>query len=138
MDAQPKIEILDKDAWQNEVSLPDKRLVQIGSDPKNDIVLATRRGTGVAPRHLQLIRLSGDEPKVRIVNLTDGSEKPLGQWNTMVIECVGDAVKVWVNGDLVNLGTKCTATKGQIALQAEGSEVEFRKLELTPITELSE
>ena len=47
----------------------------------------------------------------------------------MVIECVQDEVKVWVNGDLVNHGTKCTATKGQIALQAEGSEVEFRKLD---------
>jgi hypothetical protein len=74
----------------------------------------------------------------RIVNLTDDSENPKGEWNTMVIECVGDAVKVWVNGDLVNHGTKCTATKGQIALQAEGSEVEFRKLLLTPITKLSE
>ena len=28
---------------------------------------------------------------------------------------------------------KCTTTKGQIAIQAEGSEVEFRKLELTPL-----
>jgi len=67
----------------------------------------------------------------RILNLTDGSEKPPGEWNTMVIECRGDTVKVWVNGALVNDGSKCTATKGQIALQAEGSEVEFRKLELT-------
>ncbi len=74
----------------------------------------------------------------RILNLTDDSEKPLGEWNTMVIECAKDAVKVWVNGDLVNHGTKCTATKGQIALQAEGSEVEFRKLLLTPITKLSD
>jgi len=74
----------------------------------------------------------------RIVNLTDGSEKPLGQWNTMVIECVGDAVKVWVNGDMVNHGTNSTATKGQIALQAEGSEVEFRKLRVTEITEVSD
>jgi hypothetical protein len=74
----------------------------------------------------------------RILNLTDDSEKPLGDWNTMVIECVKDAIKVWVNGDLVNYGTKCTATKGQIALQAEGSEVEFRKLLLTPITKLSD
>ena len=74
----------------------------------------------------------------RIVNLTDNSEKPAGEWNTMIIECVGDAVKVWVNGDLVNHGTGCTATKGQIAVQAEGSEVEFRKIELTPITEMSE
>ena len=74
----------------------------------------------------------------RILNLTDDSEKPLGQWNTMVIECVKHAIKVWVNGDLVNHGTKCTATKGQIALQAEGAEVEFRKLLLTPITKLSD
>ena len=74
----------------------------------------------------------------RILNLTDDSEKPVGQWNTMVIECVKDAVKVWVNRDLVNHGTKCTATKGQIALQAEGSEVEFRKLLLTPIAKLTD
>ena len=74
----------------------------------------------------------------RILNLTDGSEKKPGEWNTMSIECFNDAIKVWVNGDLVNQGAKCTATKGQIALQAEGSEVEFRKLELTPIVKLSE
>ncbi len=74
----------------------------------------------------------------RIKNLTDGSEKPLGEWNRMVIECVGDEVKVWVNGDLVNHGSKCTVSKGQIAVQAEGSEVEFRKLELTPIEKLSD
>jgi hypothetical protein len=74
----------------------------------------------------------------RILNLTDGAEKPVGEWNTMVIECVGDEVKVWVNGELVNHGFDCTAQKGHIAVQAEGSEVEFRKLELTPITELSD
>lgn len=74
----------------------------------------------------------------RIRNLTDGSEKKPGEWNTMIIECLGNEIKVWVNGDLVNHGTKCTARVGQIALQAEGSEVEFRKLLLTPITKLSD
>jgi hypothetical protein len=74
----------------------------------------------------------------RIKNLTDDSEKAPGEWNTMVIECLNDEIKVWVNGDLVNHGSKCTATKGQIALQAEGSEVEFRKLLLRPITKLSD
>ena len=73
----------------------------------------------------------------RILNLTDDSEKPVGEWNTMVIECLNDAVMVWVNGDLVNHGTDCTAAKGQIAIQAEGSEVEFKKLLLTPITKFS-
>ena len=73
----------------------------------------------------------------RILNLTDGSEKPVGEWNTMEIECYEDSIKIWVNGDVVNLGYNCTARKGQIAVQAEGSEVEFRKLELAPIQGLS-
>ena len=72
----------------------------------------------------------GPEDARNIKNLTDDSEKPLGEWNTMVIECKGDEVKVWVNGDLVNHGSKSTAKKGKIALQAEGTEVEFRKVEL--------
>ena len=74
----------------------------------------------------------------RILNLTDDSEKPLGEWNVMVIECFENSIKVWVNGDLVNYGYDCTASQGQIALQAEGSVVEFRKLQLVPITQLSE
>ena len=73
----------------------------------------------------------------RIVNLTDGSEKPVGEWNRMVVEAVGRSIRVWVNGDLVNDGTNATADRGQIAVQSEGSEVEFRKLELTPITRLT-
>ena len=70
----------------------------------------------------------------RIMNLTDDSENPLGEWNTMKIECVADTIKVWVNGDLVNYGYSCTTTKGQIAVQAEGAKVEFRKIDLTPIS----
>ncbi|MFS4491864.1 DUF1080 domain-containing protein [Maribacter sp. 2308TA10-17] len=76
--------------------------------------------------------------KRRILNLTDGSEKPLGEWNSMSIECLDNQVKVWVNGDLVNHGYNATANKGQIALQAEGAEVEFRKVVLTSISELTE
>ncbi len=73
----------------------------------------------------------------RILNLTDDSEKPLGEWNSYTIECVGNEVKVWLNGDLVNHGTNCSAIAGQIALQAEGAEVEFRKLMISPIEEVS-
>lgn len=76
--------------------------------------------------------------KRRIENLTEDSESELGQWNTMVIECLRDEIKVWVNGDLVNHGYNATATEGQIAVQAEGSTVEFRKLDLEPISKLTE
>ncbi len=71
----------------------------------------------------------------RILNLTDGSEKPVGEWNNMIIECAGNSIKVWVNGTMVNDGTNSTASKGNIALQAEGSEVEFRKVELTSLNQ---
>ena len=76
--------------------------------------------------------------KRRILNMTDDSENPLEEWNHMKIECLKNEIKVWVNGNLVNHGYNATADSGQIALQAEGSEVEFRKVELTPITSLSE
>lgn len=69
----------------------------------------------------------------RIKNLTDSSEKKPGEWNTIIIECRKNTIKAWVNGDLVNEGFGCTASKGQIALQAEGSEVEFRKVALTEL-----
>ena len=75
----------------------------------------------------------GPEDARRILKLVDGAEKPLGEWNTMIIVCKGDEIIVHVNGTLVNHGSKSTATKGKIALQAEGAEVEFRKVELTPL-----
>lgn len=79
----------------------------------------------------------GDGKKRRILNLTNGSENKLGEWNSMTIECLKNEIKVWVNGDLINYGYNATTSGGKIAVQAEGSEVEFRKLELTQITKLT-
>jgi hypothetical protein len=73
----------------------------------------------------------------RILNLTDDSEKPLGEWNTLVVEARGRALQVWVNGTLVNEGSNATADRGRIALQAEGTEVEFRRVELGPLPALT-
>ena len=47
----------------------------------------------------------------RIVNLTDDSEKPLGEWNSFTIECIEDKISVWLNGDLVNAGYNATCKK---------------------------
>lgn len=67
----------------------------------------------------------------RIPNLTETSERSPGEWNEMVIECRDDEIDVWVNGYHVNHGFDCTADQGKIAIQAEGAEMEFRKVELT-------
>jgi hypothetical protein len=81
--------------------------------------------------------VNGDKLR-RIPNLTDGTEKPLGEWNTMHIECVKNTIKVWLNGVLVNYGYNATAQKGQLALQSEGSEVEFKDIQVAKISKLTE
>jgi hypothetical protein len=80
--------------------------------------------------------VNGDKLR-RIRRLAPNVEKPVGEWNKMVIECLGNEIKVWVNDIFVNHGSNCTVSSGNIALQAEGSEVEFRKVELTAIKKLS-
>lgn len=81
-------------------------------------------------------KFGGDAKDARhILNLVDGAEKPLGEWNTMKIVCKGDEVIVHVNDVLVNHGFNSTVSSGKIALQAEGAEVEFRKVELTPLAD---
>jgi Domain of Unknown Function (DUF1080) len=69
----------------------------------------------------------------RITHLVDGMEKPLGEWNRIVVEAVGRTISVWVNGTMVNRGTNATADRGQIAIQSEGAPVEIRSVELTPL-----
>jgi hypothetical protein len=69
----------------------------------------------------------------RHFNLTDGSEKPIGQWNDYKVQCKADEVTIWVNGDLVNHVTKCSSRQGAICLQAEGADIEFRDIKLTPL-----
>ncbi len=66
----------------------------------------------------------------RIINLTNGTERALGEWNNIRIDCLNDQITVWLNGVLVNEGFGATSTKGQIALQAEGAEVEFKAISL--------
>jgi hypothetical protein len=61
------------------------------------------------------------------------NEKPAGEWNVARIRCEGNKVSVWINGQLMNEGTDLSTTQGAICLQSEGSEVHFRKVELTRI-----
>ena len=63
-------------------------------------------------------------------NLTDGSEKPLGEWNRYRVVAKGDTVKLYVNGDLVNEAEDVSVSEGFIALQSEGTPVEFRNIQL--------
>jgi hypothetical protein len=64
---------------------------------------------------------------------TEGNENPPGEWNRYVIRLAGPRLVVHVNGKKVNEATGAKVLAGPIGLQSEGGEIQFRKVELTPI-----
>jgi hypothetical protein len=60
-------------------------------------------------------------------------EKPHGEWNLLEVIAVGDGVKLFVNGKLVNEGTGAKPSRGRILFQSEGAECFFRNIELAPL-----
>jgi hypothetical protein len=63
----------------------------------------------------------------------DSNEKPVGEWNTYDIEVRGGSIACYVNGLMQNNGVDCSHTSGPIALQSEGSPIEFRNIYITPL-----
>jgi hypothetical protein len=104
---------------------PKSLEVQLGSGDAGDFWVI---GTTMA-----LDKPEGRIEERRHKNLSDGDEKPLGEWNKMEITCRGDDVLVKVNGKLVNHAKKVSQTKGAIALQSEGTPIEFRNIRLTTL-----
>ncbi|HSV13043.1 MAG TPA: DUF1080 domain-containing protein [Tepidisphaeraceae bacterium] len=72
------------------------------------------------------------EPK-RLRRIGPSSEKPVGEWETIEVIVDHGNLTLKVNGQLQNLATYSEELAGYIGLQAEGAEMEFRKVELTPI-----
>jgi len=73
------------------------------------------------------------------------AEKPLGEWNTIDLYCLGQTSVHVVNGKTVlineNLsrydkGVKTPLTKGKIQLQSEGAELFVRSVDIRPISEI--
>ena len=62
------------------------------------------------------------------VKLHPSNETKAGEWNSYDITCKGSTVEIKVNGLLQNTVVKCSMTKGNIGLQAEGSRIRFRNI----------
>ena len=93
---------------------------------------------GAAPRHFRSGRINwfGRDPAWRDVKGFRGKgdvEKPVGQWNRLECICDGDKITILLNGTVVNVGTKCSHTKGKVLFQSEGAEVFFRTIDLEPL-----
>lgn len=102
--------------------------------PKSIEVQLSHRHAGDFWMIGEKLTVAGSEPEGRRwLKKSESTEKPPGEWNTAKIRCTGDNVSVWINGTLMNEGTKLSTTQGAICLQAEGGEVHFRKVEMTPV-----
>ncbi len=64
---------------------------------------------------------------------TEAAERPEGEWNTYEITLNGPSLVVSVNGKKVNEATGALVMPGRIALQSEGGEIHFRRVEVRPI-----
>lgn len=56
--------------------------------------------------------------------------KGVEQWNHYYVRAINGEVRLWVNGEETTGGTGCTPSNGYLALESEGSPVEFRNLRI--------
>ncbi|MFM1871944.1 MAG: hypothetical protein RL398_1366 [Planctomycetota bacterium] len=61
---------------------------------------------------------------------TKRNVKPHGEWNHYYVRGINGEIRLWVNGEEVCGGHKCTPATGFLALEAEGAPVEFRNLRI--------
>lgn len=54
--------------------------------------------------------------------------KPVGEWNTFVIDVKGGDLTVTLNGEIVSTVKDCELTQGPIGFQSEGAEVHLRNI----------
>ena len=56
--------------------------------------------------------------------------RPAGQWNHYYVRCINGEVRLWVNGEEVSGGTGCEPCTGYLALESEGSPIEFTQIRI--------
>lgn len=61
------------------------------------------------------------------------NEKPLGEWNQIVIKSFKGKCLQFLNGKLVNEGSEASTVSGRILLQYEGSAIDFRQISIRPL-----
>ncbi|MAF65549.1 MAG: hypothetical protein CMJ84_07810 [Planctomycetes bacterium] len=61
---------------------------------------------------------------------TQRRSRGVGEWNHYYVRAVNGEVRLWVNGQEVSGGNECKPARGYLALESEGSLIEFRNLRL--------
>lgn len=105
---------------------------QLMNEKAGDIVLIGT-GSGITIRDTTYL-VTSEENRYKIIpKFEEVSEKPAGSWNSYDITVQDGDIEVLVNGVLQNRGSDMTLTEGNIALQSEGSAMQFRNVYLIPL-----
>jgi hypothetical protein len=106
---------------------PSSIEVQLASGNAGDFWLI---GETIDVEEKQIAPPRKGKPSRRRLNLTDDSEKPLGEWNRMRIVAEGARLEVYVNDVKVNRGWNASVSQGAICLQTEKADIQFRNVRI--------
>ena len=96
-----------------------------------DVVLIGK-GSGITSKDSTYL-VSSEENRYKVIpKFEEVSENPPGEWNSYDITSIDGDLEVVVNGVLQHIATGMTLTEGNIALQSEGSPLQFRNIYLQP------
>lgn len=84
------------------------------------------------PRYFEVMNhaVAGD---IRGVKKTADAERTGGEWNRVEVLAQGGSYTVWMNGSEINQVQGLETRSGQIGLQSEGGQIQFRHVRLTPL-----
>ncbi len=105
---------------------------QLMNGNAGDIVLMGK-GAGITVRDSAYMVTSEERRYMAIPKFEESSENAAGEWNSYDITSLDGTLELRVNGVLQNTGTDMTLTEGNIALQSEGSPLQFRNIYLQPL-----
>lgn len=102
---------------------------QLMHEKAGDIVLIGK-GSGVTVNETSYI-IESEENRYKVLpKIEEISENPAGEWNSYDITSLDGNLEVIVNGVLQNVASDITLTEGNIAIQSEGSAMQFRNIYL--------
>lgn len=105
---------------------------QLMNEKAGDIV-CIGKGSGITIKDSTYLVKSEENRFIIVPKFEEPSENSPGEWNSYDITSLDGNIEVIVNGVLQHIGTDMTLTEGNIALQSEGSPMEFKNIYLQPL-----
>jgi len=105
---------------------------QLKHERAGDVVLIGK-GSGITSKDSTYLVTSEENRYISIPRFEEVSENTPGEWNNYDITSKDGDLEVVVNGVLQHVASGMTLTEGSIALQSEGSPIQFRNVYLQPL-----